>query len=254
MSEGKAWDATGYDTDFSFVSGFGGGVLEWLDPKPGMRVLDLGCGTGELLAELLEVGADATGLDADPAMLERARSRVGADRVRLLDAHSFTVPEPVDAVFSNAALHWMRDPAAVIASVRAALVPGGRFVAEMGAGRNMETIVAALRRAREAQGRDPHVPLPWFFPTPAEYAALLEHGGFEVRRLAYFPRDTRLADGPNPVGDWVEMFATQMIDDLPTDLLAAVLTDVGERTRETLFRDGHWYADYWRLRFEAFVP
>ncbi len=251
MTRPKQWDAAGYDAEFGYVSGFGGGVLEWLDPGPGLRVLDLGCGTGELLLELLAAGADAHGLDADPAMIERAGARVGVERVRLLDAQTFTVPDPFDAVFSNAALHWMREPRAVIASVRAALIPGGRFVAEMGAGRNMATIVGALRRARAAHDHDPDVPLPWFFPSPAQYAGLLEEGGFEVRRLAYFPRDTLLVDGPNPVGDWVEMFAGQMIDDLPADVRTAVLTDVGDLTRDELLRDGHWYADYWRLRFEA---
>lgn len=121
----------------------------------------------------------------------------------------------------------------------------------MGAGRNVQTITTALRAARAAHGVDPDVALPWFFPSPAQYAGLLEAGGFQVRRLAYFPRETRLADGPNPVGHWVEMFADQMIDDLPEDVRAGVLTDTGARTRAVLLRDGHWYADYWRVRFEA---
>lgn len=254
MSRPKTWDAAGYDADFGFVSGHGAGVLSWLGPTAGSRVLDLGCGTGELLQELLAAGVDAYGLDADPAMVARARQRVGPDRVWLQDGHAFSVPDPYDAVFSNAALHWMHAPGAVIASVRAALRPSGRFVAEMGAGRNMATIVAAIRAARASAGFDPEVPLPWFFPSPAEYARLLEAGGFEVRRLAYFPRPTLLSDGPDPVGAWVEMFATAMVDDLPPAVRAAVVADVGKRTRETLFRDGHWYADYWRLRFEAVLP
>ena len=251
MTRPKEWDAAGYDADFGFVSGYGGGVLGWLDPQPGLRVLDLGCGTGELLAELLAAGADATGIDADPAMVERARARVGSDRVRVADGRAFALTEPVDAVFSNAALHWMHDAAAVIARVRAALVPGGRFVAEMGAGQNMAVIVAALRAARADAGFDPGVVMPWYFPTPAGYAGLLESGGFELRRLSYFPRPTLLADGPNPVGAWIEMFADQMIVDLPAGARDRVLADAGDRTREALFSDGHWYADYWRLRFEA---
>ena len=202
MTRPKAWDAQGYDADFGFVSGSAGGVLEWLAPQPGMRILDLGCGTGELLAELLEAGTDAVGLDADPAMVERAQRRVGADRVRRLDAQSFGLVDafglPFDAVFSNAALHWMHRPADVIASVREVLRPGGRFVAEMGAGRNMATIVAALRQARAANGWTGDVATPWYFPTPAEYASLLEGGGLELRRLAYFPRRTLLSDERQP--------------------------------------------------------
>ena len=251
MTVPKEWNAAGYDADFGFVSGHGGGVLSWLHPQPGLRVLDLGCGTGELLAELLVAGAEASGIDADPSMVERAAARVGPGRVRVADGRAFALAEPVDAVFSNAALHWMHDAAAVIACVRAALVPGGRFVAEMGGGRNMAVIVAALRAARADAGCASDVALPWFFPTPAEYAGLLEAGGFELRRLAYFPRPTLLADGPNPVGAWIEMFADQMIDDLPPDVRSRVLTEAGERAREALYRDGHWYADYWRLRFEA---
>ncbi len=255
MTRPKAWDAQGYDADFGFVSGSAGGVLEWLAPQPGMRILDLGCGTGELLAELLEAGTDAVGLDADPAMVERAQRRVGADRVRRLDAQSFGLVDafglPFDAVFSNAALHWMHRPADVIASVREVLRPGGRFVAEMGAGRNMATIVAALRQARAANGWTGDVATPWYFPTPAEYASLLEGGGLELRRLAYFPRRTLLSESANPIGQWVEMFATEMVDDLPADARAAVLAELPALTRDELFRDGRWYADYWRLRFEA---
>lgn len=257
MTRRTTWDAVDYDARFGYVSAHAGGALEWLGPQPGMRILDVGCGTGEVLSELLGGGADAYGIDADAAMVSRARERVGAERVRLLDAQSLrpdVVDQPFDAVFSNAALHWMIDAAAVIAAVRSVLVPEGRFVAEMGGGRNMGVILKSLRAARTLHGADPDVAMPWFFPSSAEYAALLEAGGFEIRRLAYFPRPTLLTDSANPVGDWIEMFAESMVDDLAPDVRSAVLVTSGDLARDALYRDGHWYADYWRLRFDAVAP
>src|SRR5215218_833230 len=121
----NGWDADRYQRQFGFVSAMAGDLVELLDPRPGETVLDLGCGTGELAAEIQGRGARVWALDADPAMVAAARERLGADRVLLADGHAFTLPEPVDAVFSNAALHWMPRPSEVIARVRAALRPGG---------------------------------------------------------------------------------------------------------------------------------
>ena len=142
----SGWDADRYQRQFGFVSAFGGDVLDLLDPAPGETVLDLGCGTGELAAELQRPGARVLALDSDPAMVAAARRRLGDDRVLLADGHDFTLPEPVDAVFSNAALHWMPRPAEVIGRVRAALRPGGRFVAELGGAGNIDAILEALGR------------------------------------------------------------------------------------------------------------
>jgi trans-aconitate methyltransferase len=244
------WDADRYQRQFGFVSAMAGDLVELLDPRPGETVLDLGCGTGELAAQIAATGARVWALDADPAMVAAARERLGTDRVLLADGHAFTVPEPVDAVFSNAALHWMPRPGEVIARVRATLRPGGRFVAELGGAGNIDAILEALGAAAAEAGL-PEPPTPWYFPTPGRYATLLEAGGFQVARMEHFPRPTPLEGGDHALADWLAMFGRSLTAAVPPDLLPQVVARTAELAAPRLRHDGRWLADYWRLRFVA---
>jgi trans-aconitate methyltransferase len=245
-----AWDAERYDRQFGFVSSLADGLLDLLDPQQGETIVDLGCGTGELAVRIRDAGSRVIAIDSDPAMVEAAMRRLGSD-VRLADGHNFTVPEPVDAVFSNAALHWMTRPSEVLRSVRAALRNGGRFVGELGGAQNVAGIIAALRAALAEHNLADRFRVPWYFPTPDEYAGLLRSNGFRVARMEYFPRPTELTDCPNGLADWVRMFGNTMIDHVTTEVLPAVLERINELAAPTLSRDGRWYADYYRLRFVA---
>jgi trans-aconitate methyltransferase len=244
------WDADRYQRQFGYVSAMAGDLVELLDPRPGETVLDLGCGTGELAAQIQARGARVLALDSDPAMVAAARRRLGTDRVLLADGHAFTLAEPVDAVFSNAALHWMPRPAEVIARVGAALSPGGRFVAELGGAGNIEVILDALGTAMAEAGL-PAPAIPWYFPTPGQYATLLEAGGFRVARMEHFPRPTPLEGGDHALADWLAMFGGALTATVPPDLLAEVVDRLGELAAPRLRRPEGWVADYWRLRFVA---
>ena len=244
------WDADRYQRQFGFVSGMAGDLVELLGPRPGELVLDLGCGTGELAAAIAATGARVLALDSDPAMVAAARRRLGEDRVQQADGHAFTLAEPVDAVFSNAALHWMPRPAEVIGRVRAALRPGGRFVAELGGAGNIDAILDALGAAMAEAGL-PAPACPWYFPTPAEYATLLEAGGFRVAMMEHFPRPTPLAGGPGGLADWLAMFGGRLTAGVPEAALAGVVARAGELAAPRLRRGDGWVADYWRLRFVA---
>jgi len=244
------WDADRYDRQFGFVSSLAGGLLDMLAPRRGETIVDLGCGTGELAARIRDAGSRVIAIDSDPAMVEAALRRLGSD-VQLADGHSFTVPEPVDAVFSNAALHWMKRPSEVLRSIHAALRTGGRFVGEMGGAKNVAGIIAALHAALAERNLAGRFQVPWYFPTPDEYAGLLRSNGFLVARMEHFPRLTELTDCPDGVADWVRMFGNTMIDRIPAEVLPSVLDRVNELAATTLFRDGRWYADYHRLRFVA---
>jgi trans-aconitate methyltransferase len=244
------WDADRYQRQFGFVSGMAGDLVELLGPRPGEVVLDLGCGTGELAAAIAATGARVLALDSDPAMVAAARRRLGDDRVLLADGHAFTLAEPVDAVFSNAALHWMPRPAQVIGRVRAALRPGGRFVAELGGSGNIDAILDALGAALAEAGL-PAPACPWYFPTPAQYATLLEAGGFRVAMMEHFPRPTPLAGGPAGLADWFTMFGGQLTATVPATALPGVVARAGELASPRLRRGDGWVADYWRLRFVA---
>jgi trans-aconitate methyltransferase len=244
------WDADRYQRQFGYVSAMAGDLVELLDPRPGETILDLGCGTGELAAEIAAAGAEVWAIDADPAMVAAARERLGPGRVLLADGRDFTLPEPVDAVFSNAALHWMPRPAEVIARVRAALRPGGRFVAELGGAGNIGAILEAFAAALAEAGL-PGTPNPWYFPTPGQYASLLEAGGFRVARMEHFARPTPLTGGDHALADWLAMFGRSLTAAVPPDLKTRVVERTAELAAPRLRRDGRWVADYWRLRFVA---
>lgn len=241
----QRWSPDTYEDNVRFVSDLGAGVLEWLDPKPGERILDLGCGDGVLTIKLMESGANVVGADASENFIQAAHKR-GID-ARLIDGHALTFEQEFDAVFSNAALHWMTQPQAVIAGVARALKPGGRFVAEFGGFGNVAAFCSAVRAVGEAMGSET-IDVPWFFPTEDEYTGVLEAAGFSVERIVRFARPTPLPTGAR---GWLEI------------MLAPFFDQFGERREEALdkvinavepsLRDdtGQWFADYVRLRFAA---
>src|SRR5215472_8664657 len=139
----QTWDPQSYARDGAFVHELAGGVLEWLAAEPGERILDLGCGDGQLTARLIAGGANVQGVDASAAMVAAARNRgITAD-----EANAEKLPYPdasFDAVFSNAALHWVRGQDEMMAEVHRVLKSGGRFVGEMGGHGNVAAIHVAL--------------------------------------------------------------------------------------------------------------
>lgn len=222
-------------------------MVELLAPRPGERILDLGCGDGALTERLVALGCEVVGVDGSPEQVAAARAR-GLD-ARVMDGQALAFDGAFDAVFSNAALHWMRRPGDVIAGVRRALVPGGRFVGEFGGHGCVARIVAALSDALAARGVDAAAWNPWYFPTDGEYRARLEAGGFAVRSIALIPRPTPL---PGDVVGWLETFAQSFTAALPPAARQEFLVEVRERLRPQLCdASGAWTADYVRLRFAA---
>jgi trans-aconitate methyltransferase len=246
------WDAALYGKSFEFISEFGAGLVALLAPRRGERIVDLGCGVGQLSAQIAAAGCEVIGIDADAEMIALARQNYPDIQFVCAAGADFTVVSPVDAVFSNAALHWMKQPEPVIANVARALRPGGRFVAEMGAHRNVATITEALYQALAEQSvaRD-KVEFPWYFPRPGQYATLLEAGGFDVTDLHYFVRPTPLDNCPNGLGDWILMFGQNFLAAAPTGGAERLMARAAELCRESLCPDGRWITDYTRLCFRA---
>jgi len=241
------WDPDRYARVARFVADLGMPVAELLAPKPGERILDLGCGDGALTEKLAQMGFSVVGVDASREQIAAAQ-RLGLD-ARVVDAENLHLPPAFDAVFSNAALHWMKKPDAVIAGVRRALKPGGRFVAEMGGAGNVAACIAALSAAVAKRGIDPAPLSPWYFPTPEEYGAKLAAAGFEVRHIELFPRPTPL---PTRLADWFDTFGEAFLAAVPPAERAAVKAEAEALAAPTLKRpDGSWFADYVRLRFAA---
>ncbi len=244
----QSWDAGLYDDRHAFVWKHGASLVEWLAPRAGDRILDLGCGTGHLTARIAEAGAAVVGLDHSPDMLDQARAAYPGLEFVPVDARTFTFAQPFDAVFSNAVLHWVREPDAVLRRVAACLRPGGRFVAELGGRGNVAAVVAALRRAGERMGVV--FEEPWYFPSIADYSTRLEAAGLEVVQALLFDRPTPL-EGPDGLRAWVRMFARAALESVPEDRREEFLRLVEDAARPALFQDGTWSADYRRLRVQA---
>jgi trans-aconitate methyltransferase len=243
----SAWDAERYQNQHSYVWQFGGSLLELLQPRAGERILDLGCGTGQLTAEIARAGADVTGLDYSSDMLEKARANYPGIPFVLADAATFRLPESFDAVFSNAALHWVRDHEAAVEAIGRALRPGGRLVAEFGGQGNIRSVLAALQDVLGAVAADRN---PWNYPSDAEFAARLERHGFDVGQCGLFDRPTPL-EGEDAIEDWLEMFCGSFFNDLPPELRREKMGEVIARLRPTQYHDGVWTLDYRRLRVVA---
>ncbi len=223
-------------------------MLELLDPQPGERILDLGCGDGVLTEKIVAAGAAVVGVDASAEMIDAARRR-GLD-ARLGDGAQLEFAREFDAVFSNAALHWMkRDPDAVIAGVARALKPGGCFAGEMGGHGCVAAITVALFAVLVRRGIHHDLETPWYFPTVADYRARLERGGFNLEYIELIPRPTPL---PTDMAGWLDTFAAPMLGRLPAGERAAARDEAIAMLRPVLCDEaGRWTADYMRLRFLA---
>jgi trans-aconitate 2-methyltransferase len=243
----QTWDPNLYQSAHAFVWQKAADLLELLAPKSGERILDLGSGTGQLAAKIAEAGAEVIGIDRSPEMVEQARRNFSKMRFEVGDATTFSVDEPVGAVFSNATLHWVKPPEAAVGRVWHALQPGGRFVAEFGGKGNVGRIMDALRVAlRDVAGVDFDALNPWYYPSIAEYAALLERQGFSVTFATLFERPTPLEGGAEGLRNWVRMFGASLLDRVEAGKRDAVLARVEEHARPALFGNGSWSADYVR--------
>ena len=245
-----SWDVARYESSHNYVSDFGAPLIDPLDPKPGERILDLGCGTGRLAFEIAQRGAAVTGLDSSPEMIAQARINYPSHRHPALnfvlnDASAPLDGEPYDGVFSNAALHWMKPPEPVAAAIARALAPNGRLVAEFGGAGNIASILQAFRAILGDDAvatRDP-----WFFPTIGQYAPLLERHGLMVETASLFARPTPVES----LRDWLEMFAGAFLAGLAPAPREELLVEMERCLAPTLHRDGVWYIDYRRLRVVA---
>ncbi|HXY01914.1 MAG TPA: methyltransferase domain-containing protein [Candidatus Limnocylindrales bacterium] len=251
MGQSSKWDATLYDEKHSFVWKMAAGLLELLDAKPGERILDIGCGTGHLTAQIAATGAQVTGIDRSAEMIEQARAAHPAIHFEVADARDMTFPEPFDAVFSNATLHWITEPERAVTAIASALRSGGRFVAEFGGKGNVAALMAAFKRAwKNVNGSQPF-PNPWYYPSLAEYASLLERHGLEVTYGTLFDRPTPLEDGERGLRNWVNMFGGAIVANLPAEIQERLKSEVEREARPHLFHDGRWVMDYRRLRIVA---
>jgi trans-aconitate methyltransferase len=247
---GQRWDSDRYARNARFVSDLAAPVVEMLAPRPGERILDLGCGDGALTEKIAAAGARVVGVDSSPEMAAAATTR-GLD-VRVIDGARLPFEAEFDAVFSNAALHWMKDLEPVVAGVWKALVRGGRFVGETGGSGNVAAVSHALCDALAKRNIDAEVHYPWVFPSLDDFRSMLEARGFRVTTLELMPRPTPL---PGAIDDWLEIFAGSFLALISAADRPAFVAEVRDALVPRLRTpDGGWFVDYVRLRFAALKP
>ena len=247
MSTAQRWDPATYARNARFVSDLGSPVVELLALRPGERILDLGCGDGVLTKKLADMGCEVVAVDSSVPQIEAAR-KLGLN-AHAMSGEELPYREEFDAVFSNAVLHWIKRADAMIAGVYRSLKPGGRFVAECGGYGCVHKIRTALVQALERRGLDGEARVPWYFPTPGDYATRLERAGFRVDSIALIPRPTPL---PGDIVGWLETFALNFLQGFSDEARKEYLQEV-RMVLEPQLRDaeGTWVADYVRLRFAA---
>jgi trans-aconitate 2-methyltransferase len=250
MPQAKTWNPELYEGKHSFVWKLGEGALELLDAKPGERILDLGCGTGHLTDRIAKAGASVVGLDASADMIGQARQNFPRITFVLADASKLEFDREFDAIFSNAALHWMTDAAAVASGMARALRVGGRLVAELGGKGNIECIMNAIEQVlpRYRAGGMPE--LRTWYPSVSEYSTLLEQRGFEVRLARVFERPTQL-EGEAGMENWLHQFKSYLFEDLAPEQRRRAIAAVIECLRPDLYTEDGWFADYRRLQIVA---
>jgi trans-aconitate methyltransferase len=242
----QTWDADRYMNNAAFVAAHGEPVVELLQPKPGERILDLGCGDGSLTSKLEAFGASLHGVDASPDMIAAAQQRGLCAEV--LSGENLRFSQEFDAVFSNAALHWMKNAEQVIQGVSRALKTPGRFVGEFGGEGNIHILISAMSQVFARHPDFGEFINPWYFPSVNEYKKKLEDNGFAVTYIELIPRPTPLASG---IVEWLKIFTSGITSQLDTEQKSAFFAEVEAYLKPRLCKHGQWVADYVRLRFAA---
>ena len=247
------WDVELYESKHSFVSNLATDLLELLSPQSGEKILDLGCGTGHLTYKITTKGAKVVGIDNAPNMIEQANLCYPDIKFLVGDGVNIAVQEKFDAVFSNATLHWIKEPQKVISNIWRVLKPGGRFVAEFGGKGNIETIINGIYEALDAAGYSSNKKFnPWYFPTIGEYGKLLESEGFLLTFATLLTRPTKLEDGENGLRNWLNMFAVCFFEGISEKKRNTIIANIENRLGPELYKKGKWMADYKRIRIMAF--
>ncbi|MGL4820538.1 MAG: class I SAM-dependent methyltransferase [Bacilli bacterium] len=248
------WNANLYDNKHQFVSAFGEALLDFLPNIPHATLLDVGCGTGDLAQALYERGYTVTGFDASEEMIAQAKQKYPHIQFEVANATTFESTVQYDIVFSNAALHWIKDAQAVANVMYAALKPDGTLLVEFGGFKNCKQMVDAVRTAREQLefGWDESY-IPWYFPTIGQYTNVLESAGFEVSWAQRFARPTPL-EGEDGMANWYRMFGEALFTALNETEKERTIAHAVEQLRPSMYVDGEWTADYVRLRTLARKP
>lgn len=245
------WDSKLYNTQHHFVSDYGADVVQWLAPKNGEHILDLGCGTGQLAAQIAESGALVLGTDASAKMIATAKLNYPDLTFEEVDGTQLPYCEDFDAIFSNATFHWIDDQDALTKGLYSSLKKGGRLVAEFGGKGNVQSIINAIADAAKNLGLESKLNKDfWFFPSIGKYTGLLEENGLEVEQAWLFDRPTPLK-GENGMYNWITQFAPYSFSKMDESEIEEIKNLAVRLLRPNHYINNEWFADYRRIRVKA---
>lgn len=247
------WNSTLYDQKHDFVAKYGEGLLAFLPENPAQAILDLGCGTGTLTAQLAARGSRVIGVDSARPMVERARAQYPELTFEVCDALALPFAGEFDVAFSNAVFHWIADHDTLLENVKKALKPGGQLICEFGGAGTIAVVEQAFNRACEEMGLAVRAPR-FNFPTPEEFSARLARHGLTPVNVYDYDRPTPLKDGEQGLANWMRQFFAGQLEALPEQTGQALLARAEELARPELWDGDHWIADYRRLRAVARKP
>jgi trans-aconitate 2-methyltransferase len=236
----RDWDATTYDRISEPQQRWAAEQLTRLQLHGDEVVLDAGCGSGKVTAEIVELvpRGRVYAVDLAPSMVEHTRAALG-DRVTAYqqDLTELTLPEPVDAIFSNATFHWITDHDALFAALRRALKEGGRLVAQFGGKGNIDSFRLIANDVAHGGVFAPYFESfsrNWNYPSPEETETRLLKAGFTNVRTWLEPRPTLIED-PAPFVRSVCL--VRHLDMLPETMHDQFVDAVLERTGTPLTLD-----------------
>jgi len=245
------WNSALYDKKHDFVAEYGKGLLEFVPKNGRQAILDLGCGTGVLTAQLADLCNKILGVDSSQSMIDKAKEQFGNIEFMVCDALALPFENEFDVVFSNAVFHWISDHDALLKNIHKVLKPQGLLVCEFGANGNIATIENAFAKACNSLGYGYE---PKFnFSTVENFGKLLESNGFEINRIYDYDRPTILKDGEQGLVNWMKQFFASELVVMSENIQAMVCKKVEELTRGTLWNGEEWVADYRRLRAIAYI-
>ncbi len=246
MKETNDWNANNYNKHADFVSILAAPVVKLLNPKKDEKILDLGCGDGTLAIDMEKVGAKIVAVDLSEDMVKKTNEK--GIEAYVMSATKLIFQNEFDAVFSNAVLHWVKEPEIAIEKIYNSLKKDGRFIAEFGGYENIKHLIDAMQIVFDMHPEYGEFDNPWYFPTQEEYKQLLQNCGFEVTYIEIIPRPTKIDD----ISNWLNIFANGIVSHLTSEQQNNFNNEVREILKPIIYsqKDG-WVVDYVRLRLRA---
>lgn len=243
------WNAQLYDQQHDFVATYGRGLLTFIPQQPNQSILDLGCGTGGLTAQLTQLGHRVLGIDSSASMIAEAKRCHPKAEYQVQNALKMTYQSEWDVVFSNAVFHWIPDHQRLMRQVARSLKPSGVLICEFGAAGNIATIEQGFDTALQRVGG--RYQSTFNFATTEAFGNEVEQAGMAIEQIETYDRPTPLKGGEAGLANWARQFFASDLAQYDHQQQTEILTTMADNVRSALWDGQQWVADYRRLRCVA---